>query len=124
MEHERPVVLVVDDDASIRAFVCDYLRENGFHSLGVNSAERAIALLGHGFAADLVFSDLRMPAECDGHALARWVAEHQPDLPVIQTTGQENAAADPCHAETLPKPYELDGALAKIRQTITGRKSN
>ena len=122
MEHERPVVLVVDDDASNRSFVCEHLRENGFHSLGVNSAERAITLLDHGFATDLVFCDARLPGAPDGYGLARWVGEHHPELPVILTAGKDDAADLSCPAEMLPKPYELDCALVKIRQTLAGSK--
>jgi CheY-like chemotaxis protein len=122
MEHERPVVLVVDDDASNRTSICEHLRGNGFHSMGVNSAERAIALLDHGFATDLVFCDVGMPGDKDGYGLARWVGEHHPELPVILTTGKDDAPALPCSAEMLPKPYALDSVLAKIRQTLADHK--
>jgi DNA-binding NtrC family response regulator len=87
----------------------------------VNSAERAIALLDHGFATDLVFCDVRMPDDKDGYGLARWVGEHHPELPVILTAGRDEAAL-PCSAEMLPKPYALDCALAKIRQTLADHK--
>ncbi len=124
----RPVVLVVDDEAAIRAFVCEYLRDCGFHTLGVESADNAIRLLNLGLAADLVFSDVRMPGEHDGYGLVRWIAQNRPQLPVILTTGdvgKENAAAMLCHAgiEVLPKPYELDSAAARIRQTIARAKA-
>ena len=124
-QDSQPVVLVVDDEPAIRAFVCEYLRENGFHTLGVGSADRAIHLLEHGQAADLVFSDVRMPGERDGYGLARWIAENRPNIPVILTTGdigKENAAALLCHTEMLGKPYELDMAVARIRTTIERRK--
>jgi len=117
----RPMVLVVDDEAAIRAFVCEYLRENGFHTLGVGSADGAILLLDSGLAADLVFSDVRMPGERDGYGLVRWMAEHRPGIPVILTTGdigKENAAALLCHTEILGKPYELDTAVSRIRTTL------
>jgi DNA-binding NtrC family response regulator len=63
-----------------------------------------------------------MPGDRDGYGLARWVGEHHPQLPVILTTGKDDAAALACPAEMLPKPYALDGALAKIRQTLADRK--
>lgn len=124
-QEDRPIVLVVDDEAAIRAFVCEYLRDCGFHTLGIDSADQAIHLLNLGLAADLVFSDVRMPGVHDGFDLACWVQEHQPDLPVILTTGdigKTNAAKVPCHVEMLPKPYELDNAAARIRQTIARRQ--
>jgi len=122
----RPIILVVDDEAAIRAFVCEYLRDCGFHTFGVDSADRAINLLDAGLAADLVFTDVRMPGEEDGYGLARWVALHRPGLPVILTTGdigKENAAAVLGHAQTLPKPYELDTAVYRIRETIERSKA-
>jgi CheY-like chemotaxis protein len=125
-QDSRPMVLVVDDEAAIRAFVCEYLRDNGFQTLGVGSADGAIHLLEHGLAADLVFSDVRMPGEHDGYGLVRWIAENRPDIPVILTTGdvgKENAATLLCHAEMLRKPYELDTVVARIRATIERRKS-
>lgn len=117
----RPIILVVDDEAAIRAFVCEYLRDCGFHTLGLDSADSAIHLLSRGVAADLVFSDIRMPGQHDGFGLAQWIAEHRPEIPVILTTGdvgKENAAAMLCHAEMLPKPYELDTAVSRIRERI------
>lgn len=107
-------------------FLCEHLCECGFLALGVESADNAIRLLDLGLAADLVFSDLRLPGKYDGFGLARWVAEHHPELPVILTTGdigKENAGAMRGHAEMLPKPYELDRAVAKIHHAIKRHKS-
>jgi CheY-like chemotaxis protein len=121
----RPVVLVVDDEAAIRAFVCEYLRDAGFYTLSVNSADNAILLLENGLAVDLVFSDVRMPGQRDGYGLARWIAAHRADIPIILTTGdlgKENAAALLCRTEMLSKPYELDWAVERIRKTIERHK--
>ena len=114
-----PIILVVDDEVTIRAYLCAYLRDCGFMAWGVESADNAIRLLDLGVAADLVFSDVRMPGKQDGYGLARWVAEHRPDLPVILTTGspaREYAAL--YHVETMAKPYELGSAVVRIRQAI------
>jgi DNA-binding NtrC family response regulator len=114
-----PIVLVVDCEVTIRTYFCDYLRSFGFLGWGVESADNAIRLLDLGIAADLVFSDVRMPGRYDGLGLARWICEHRPELPVILTTGaitRETALL--CHAETLPKPYDLDSAISLIRQAI------
>jgi CheY-like chemotaxis protein len=120
-----PVVLVVDDEAPMRAFVCEYLRECGFHTLGVESADVAIRLLELGLVTDLVFSDVRMPGERDGFGLARWMSENIPKVPVILTTGdlgKENAQSPLYQAEMMLKPYEIDSAVVKIRETIQSRR--
>ena len=114
-----PIILVVDDEVAIRAFLCAHLRDSGFLAWGVDSADNAIRLLDLGLAADLVFSDVHMPGRRDGLGLARWVAEHRPELPVILTTGSmAKETASLYHIETLPKPYELGSAVIRIRQVI------
>ncbi|MDP3655924.1 MAG: response regulator [Brevundimonas sp.] len=42
---------------------------------------------------DLVFSDMVMPGDMDGLALAKAVRERHPGLPVVLTTGYSEAAA-------------------------------
>jgi CheY-like chemotaxis protein len=34
-----------------------------------------------------VFSDVRMPGQMDGFALARWLRRNYPELPVLLTSG-------------------------------------
>jgi DNA-binding NtrC family response regulator len=119
MPDRLPIILVVDDEVTIRAYLCAYLRDCGFLAWGVESADNAIRLLDLGVTADLVFSDMHMPGRHDGYGLARWVAEHRPELPVILTSGsmtRENALL--YHIEMLPKPYELGSAVIRIRQVI------
>lgn len=113
--------MVVDEEPVVRAFLCVYLRDCGYLTLSVESAEKAIALLAAKVAVDLVFSDVRMSGESDGYDLARWIAENRPGLPVILTSGdaaKENAANMLCSAEVLSKPYGFDHAVTRIRKRI------
>lgn len=118
---QRHTVLVVDDEPAIRGIVCEFLKDSGFDPIGVESADRAIALISQGTQVSLVFSDVRMPGERDGYGLARWILEHRPDIPVILATGdlgKANAAAGLTGVETFAKPYDFDAAVKKIRDTI------
>jgi CheY-like chemotaxis protein len=36
---------------------------------------------------DLVFTDAMMPCVTDGFALARWLGENHPEIPIIVTSG-------------------------------------
>jgi DNA-binding NtrC family response regulator len=118
----RHTVLVVDDEPAIRAVLCEFLRECGFHPLAVESGDEAVRMIQAGVAIDLVFSDVRMPGAIDGYGLARWIMEHRSDLPVILVTGdlgKVNAATELCGAETMAKPYDFETAVHKIRDTIS-----
>jgi CheY-like chemotaxis protein len=121
----RHVVLVVDDEPAIRAVLCEYLRDCGFHPLSAANGEEAVRLIERRVAIDLVFSDVRMPGAIDGYGLARWILDNRPDLPVLLVTGdlgKANAAAELCGAETLAKPYDFEVLARKIRETLAGRR--
>jgi DNA-binding NtrC family response regulator len=122
---QRYTVLVVDDEPAIRSVLCEFLAECGLNSLSAENADQAVAIIGSGKCVDLVFSDVRMPGRLDGCALARWILENKPELPVILATGdlgKANAAAGLSGVETFAKPYDFDAAVKKIRDTIFFRK--
>ncbi len=118
-------MLVVDDEPAIRGVLCEFLRECGLNPLAAENADQAAALIESGQQIDLVFSDVRMPGQMDGCALARWIMEKRPEIPVILATGdlgKANAAAGLSGVETFAKPYDFDAAVKKIRDTIFRRK--
>jgi CheY-like chemotaxis protein len=120
-----PAVLVVEDDALIRLTLSDYLQDNGFKVLEASSGDEALGVMvAPAFAVDLVFTDVMMPGVTDGFALAKWISENQPGIPVIVTSGDTEriaAAADlGAGFQFVPKPYELDAVAEKIRQTLAG----
>jgi DNA-binding NtrC family response regulator len=119
-------VLVVDDEPAIRGVLCEFLKECGLSPISAENADEAMILIQRGTAIDLVFSDVRMPGQLDGCALARWILENRPELPVILATGdlgKANAAAGLSGIETFAKPYDFDAAVKKIRDTIVYRKA-
>lgn len=86
-ESALPTVLVVEDEALIRFDVADFLREGGYHVVEAASGEDALAILTSGRRIDLVFTDIQMPGQLDGLALARWCLAHRPQIKVILTSG-------------------------------------
>lgn len=71
-------VLIVDDEADIRAFVAETLAADGHAVQEASSGRAAIALLG-AQPFDLILSDLRMP-DTDGEALYRHLVRTSPAL--------------------------------------------
>jgi DNA-binding NtrC family response regulator len=113
--------LVVDDEAVIRGVFSEFLKDSGYQTISVASADEAVRLLSSGLAVDLIFSDVRMPGKLDGFGLARWVMENRSPLPVILVSGdigKANAAVELCGAEIFPKPYDFDSAVRKIRDAL------
>jgi DNA-binding NtrC family response regulator len=118
-----PTILVVDDEALIRAILSDYLQECGYKVLEGSNAEEAILIIEKSdVIIDLVFSDVRMPGSMDGFGLARWVRVNRPGLPIILTSGdgkKVSSARELCENEPfMAKPYDLKAVVAQIRASI------
>jgi two-component system OmpR family response regulator len=80
---DKPHLLLVDDERSIREPLATYLGSNGFRVTQAGDAAAARERL-HGYAIDLVVLDVMMPGE-DGLSLCRHIRETS-DLPVILLT--------------------------------------
>lgn len=82
---DKPHLLLVDDERSIREPLAQYLSRNGFRvTAAANAAEARKRLAAS--AIDLVVLDIMMPGE-DGLSLCRHIREHG-DLPVILLTAK------------------------------------
>jgi CheY-like chemotaxis protein len=75
-------VLVVEDDAGLRAYLSAILEEHGYRVIAAGSGEEALQALA-GERAMLAVLDVGLPG-MDGFAVAEHLAE---DVPVIVVTG-------------------------------------
>ena len=82
---DRPHLLLVDDERSIREPLAQYLSRNGFRVTAVDSAAEARVRLNAN-AIDLVILDIMMPGE-DGLSLCRHIRETS-EIPVILLTAK------------------------------------
>jgi signal transduction histidine kinase/CheY-like chemotaxis protein len=122
----RGHVLVVEDDEDVAALVIEMIRQLGFETTRVSSAQAALGALADGRPIDLMFSDVMMPGGMNGLDLAREARRRRPDLPILLTSGYADAAIREAEAQgvpLLPKPYQLqtlatavDGALAGMER--------
>jgi two-component system nitrogen regulation response regulator GlnG len=112
-------VWVVDDDASIRWVLERALRQGGMEPRSFDHADAALAALS-GRRPDVLLTDVRMPGT-EGLRLLEIARREHADLPVIVMT----AHADLDHAvaayrggafEYLPKPFDIDEAVALVRR--------
>lgn len=115
-DKRRYTILVVDHEPVVRELLCNALNESGFNAFAVASADEAARMLDRGiFAIDLVFSQADVPGILNGYALASWVMENKPGLPVLLATDNSEAAAQ---WSEMPKPYEVALAVSRIRTTL------
>jgi CheY-like chemotaxis protein len=85
---QRPnaVLMVVDDDVSVRELERRILEPAGYQVLRASSGPQAIALLEAGTAIDLLIAELSMP-EMGGMEMAQRIRVMRPDLKVLYVTG-------------------------------------
>lgn len=88
-------ILVVEDEETVRSFVCRALKRSGYTVLAAGSAPEALELLGSSdIRVDLVLTDVVMP-RMSGHVLADRLARDGLDVPVVYMTGySEETASD------------------------------
>lgn len=110
-------VLLVEDNPDVAAVSIGMLEQLGYSVRHVSNAEAAMEAI-HNNGIDILFSDIVMPGKIDGIGLARQVRQHNPQLPILLTTGY--VATRDRHVEfpILKKPYqlhELGRALSELR---------
>jgi PAS domain S-box-containing protein len=115
----RGTVLLVEDDPDVQEVASMLLEQLGYRVFSVQSAAAALQLLASGEGIDLVFTDIVMPGELDGLALARRVKEEYPDVAVLLTSGYANAFnALESGFLLLRKPYQLPALARAVRQAL------
>jgi two-component system nitrogen regulation response regulator GlnG len=115
-------VWLVDDDASIRWVLERALRQGGLVPRSFEHADGALAALSHG-SPDVLITDIRMPGT-GGLKLLETVRRNHPRLPVIVMTAHSDldsavAAYQGGAFEYLPKPFDIDEAVALVRRAAT-----
>lgn len=117
-------VIVVDDEASIRTAVEQWLSLSGFDVQLFSRAEACLAQLPRDFAG-VILSDVRMPG-LSGLELLAEVQRRDADLPVILLTGHGDvpmaveAMRDGAY-DFLEKPFSPDALLNSLRRALDKR---
>jgi two-component system cell cycle sensor histidine kinase/response regulator CckA len=116
------VVLLVEDEAPVRAFAGRALRLRGYTVLEAADAEEALTLLDDpGLEVDVFVTDVVMPG-MDGPAWVRQAREARPNARVVFMSGyaedslSEDQARIP-NSVFLPKPFSLN----QLAETVQGQ---
>ncbi len=119
MAHDKPHILVVDDDDRLRALLSKYLSEQGFLVTAAASAKEARGKLT-AFIFDLLILDVMMPGETGLELLASLKGSDTPVLMLSamgesedRISGLELGAED-----YLTKPFEPKELVLRIRAIL------
>lgn len=120
-ETAKPCVLLVEDEGLIAEMISLALEDRGYEVCISGTAEDALARFATGGTVDLLFTDINLPGDMDGAALASRAREMRPDLPVIFASGRwtllEKLQRLP-HSAILPKPYSVTRACEAVDQLL------
>ncbi|QUN32495.1 response regulator transcription factor (plasmid) [Cupriavidus sp. KK10] len=119
--HTPPVVLVVDDDISVRESLEAMIRLAGFRVETFASAQ-AFLECPRATAPNCLVLDVSLP-DLSGLDLQNLIASERPDMPIIFITGYGDVpmtvrAMKAGAVEFLTKPFEDEVLLDAIRQAI------
>jgi len=116
------VVMLVDDDEGIRCSLSEILREEGFAVVEADSVPAALTLAAVS-RPNIILCDVCMPGAngLDLMTTLRGDPALQKVPFVLMTASPLRAAGAP--VPVLPKPFQLDGLLATIRDAV-GRQSS
>jgi two-component system, NtrC family, sensor kinase len=115
-------ILVVEDDAHVRAYVVETLRGLGYDVIEAAGGEEALALMDRYKTISLLLTDVVMPGQ-NGRKLAEVARARQASLKVLYMTGYSRNAIvhqgrlDP-GVELLQKPLTSEQLAAMVRKVL------
>jgi PAS domain S-box-containing protein len=120
------IILLVEDDATVRLIISDALQDLGYGVLASPDARDAIPMLQSDRRIDLLITDVVLP-HINGRKLAETARTLRANLNVLFVTGYAEHAtvrADFLDAgmDMLTKPFALDALGAKVHAMITRRQ--
>jgi CheY-like chemotaxis protein len=121
MEHlapNRPVVLVVEDEATVLMIALEAIADEGFDAVGAIDANEALAVLEARDDIDILFTDINMPGAMNGLRLANAARRRWPAIRIIVTSAIHSAAMSelPAGARFLRKPYRYLDLMTVMRE--------
>ncbi len=124
-------LLIVEDEAALRAAMAAQLTDGGYDVQEAGSAEDALALLAD-FAFDIIITDLRLPGidgsdGIDGSELVEAAVARYPDIIAIVVTGYGTVkdaveAIKRGAADFVSKPFQIDELLHALNSALEKRR--
>lgn len=111
------LILVVEDEALVRACTAALLEEAGCGVIEAADGEEGLRAFEANAQVTTVFTDINMPGLFNGLALAHKIFRLRPQVQLILTSGRGalTEAEMPAGGHFLPKPYDCQQLTALIR---------
>jgi DNA-binding NtrC family response regulator len=117
-------ILLIEDEASVSAFVCAALQRRGYKVVQVSSGAEGLRHLETG-AYGGVISDIRMPGKINGADVHKWIQTNRPELRerIILISGDTansetqtllRGTATPC----IEKPFRVQQLILTVEKTF------
>lgn len=122
----KKTILVVEDFASVREFVCETLQRKGYYTIGAANGNEAYTLLEANIdVVGLVLADYYMP-DCTGFELLKRIKANTKTamIPVIFLTTESSPekirnAKDAGLTAWIKKPYRAETFFAQIESAMS-----
>jgi PAS domain S-box-containing protein len=118
MAADRRTILVVEDNKDVKNVAVSLLQQLGYKTIAVESASEALDVLASGKTVNLLFTDVALPGQLDGLALARKVTDRYGTIPIVLTTGYTRAFDSDPEFPVLRKPYQIAALGRLIHQAL------
>jgi CheY-like chemotaxis protein len=115
---DKPIVLVAEDDASVRMTIEFVLQDEGFEVVLAADGEQALRLAKK-MLPHVILLDQVMP-KLDGHGVLSALRDDEATrgIPVFVLTGMSRSQGDWPGAHFVGKPFSPDDLVERIRETI------
>jgi two-component system cell cycle sensor histidine kinase/response regulator CckA len=117
-------VLIVEDEAMVRAVAERALARHGYTVLVAENGEAALEILGRENEIDLMISDVVMPT-MDGPTTVRAARKLHPNLPILFISGyaeeQLRKSIDIPNVAFLAKPFSVQQLAETVRDVLAGK---
>ena len=119
------VVLVIDDEPTVRMLIVDVLEEAGYAALTAADGPAGLKILQSDARIDLLITDVGLPGGMNGRQVADAGRVARPLLKVLFITGYaENAVIGNGRLErgmqVITKPFAIEALGEKIREMLDG----
>ncbi|MES3000518.1 MAG: ATP-binding protein [Pseudomonadota bacterium] len=124
LEGTGEVVLLIEDDPTIRPLLTEELERAGYHVIVCTRGAEGLDVLQSDARVNLLVTDVGLPGGLNGRQVADGGRARRPDLRVLFITGYADAVAAvgggqlPTGMEVIVKPFDVADFIRKVRTML------